>query len=343
MVIKTETVNIDVTLPDGGELPEGLSFVVFELTANDVDVGDNQVIPSRPIEVELDADGLATASLWPNDRGERGTFYRVSVVVKDERGIAQRSKTYRYGLAQFEDGGGPYDLAAEVFDGLTPEAFGTIKLQARVLLPNGTTAIPALAFADQPNTGLSRPAASVLALSTNGSERARVTNAGLQVAGLLTGTAVTQSPTDTTPGRLIRTQDGYVRGSAIGTVSESGGVPTGAIIQRGSNSNGDFVRYADGTQICWGVYARSGVSISAAFAGGFRNSTDSGNGTFPAAFVDNEVRISGLVNDIITSEGVPMWARSLFGGTELTVRFWRVTSATDVEVNAQWIAIGRWF
>ena len=42
-----------------------------------------------------------------------------------------------------------------------------------------------------------------------------------------------------------------IRGLAVGTVSQAGGVPTGAIIQRGSNANGEFVRYADGTQICW--------------------------------------------------------------------------------------------
>ena len=39
----------------------------------------------------------------------------------------------------------------------------------------------------------------------------------------------------------------------VGTVSESGGVPTGAIIERGSNVNGNYIRYADGTQICWHV------------------------------------------------------------------------------------------
>ena len=39
----------------------------------------------------------------------------------------------------------------------------------------------------------------------------------------------------------------------LGTVSQSGGVPTGAIIQHGSNANGEFVRLADGTQICWYV------------------------------------------------------------------------------------------
>lgn len=39
----------------------------------------------------------------------------------------------------------------------------------------------------------------------------------------------------------------------VGTVSQSGGVPTGAVIERGSNANGSYVRFADGTQICWGT------------------------------------------------------------------------------------------
>lgn len=38
----------------------------------------------------------------------------------------------------------------------------------------------------------------------------------------------------------------------VGAVSQAGGIPTGAIIERGSNANGDYVRFADGTQICWG-------------------------------------------------------------------------------------------
>lgn len=36
----------------------------------------------------------------------------------------------------------------------------------------------------------------------------------------------------------------------VGTVSEAAGVPTGAIIESGSNANGQFIRWADGTQIC---------------------------------------------------------------------------------------------
>ena len=44
--------------------------------------------------------------------------------------------------------------------------------------------------------------------------------------------------------------DHYKKSNILGTVSESGGVPTGAIIERGSNANGEFVKFADGTLIC---------------------------------------------------------------------------------------------
>lgn len=43
----------------------------------------------------------------------------------------------------------------------------------------------------------------------------------------------------------------FTQHNILGTVSQSDGIPTGAIIQRGSNSNGEFVRFADGTQLCW--------------------------------------------------------------------------------------------
>lgn len=44
--------------------------------------------------------------------------------------------------------------------------------------------------------------------------------------------------------------DYYNTGNILGTVSQSSGVPTGAIIERGSNANGEYVRYADGTLVC---------------------------------------------------------------------------------------------
>jgi len=45
--------------------------------------------------------------------------------------------------------------------------------------------------------------------------------------------------------------EAYQKNNILGIVAESGGVPTGAIIERGSNANGEFVKYADGTMQCW--------------------------------------------------------------------------------------------
>ncbi len=42
----------------------------------------------------------------------------------------------------------------------------------------------------------------------------------------------------------------YTQATALGTVSQSGGVPTGAIIETGSGANGSYTRLAGGTQFC---------------------------------------------------------------------------------------------
>ncbi|WP_050604274.1 hypothetical protein [Ruegeria sp. 6PALISEP08] len=68
--------------------------------------------------------------------------------------------------------------------------------------------------------------------------------------GTATGAAVQSDATDTTPGRLMRADFGYGPANLLGSVSENSGTPTGAVIERGSNANGEFVRFADGTQIC---------------------------------------------------------------------------------------------
>jgi hypothetical protein len=45
--------------------------------------------------------------------------------------------------------------------------------------------------------------------------------------------------------------DYYQRNNILGTVSQAAGMPTGAIIELGSNANGYYTRWADGTQECW--------------------------------------------------------------------------------------------
>lgn len=62
----------------------------------------------------------------------------------------------------------------------------------------------------------------------------------------------------------LTTTELYHSRNILGTASQSGGIPTGAIIERGSNANGQYVRYADGTQICYKRVNFSGVTINPA-------------------------------------------------------------------------------
>lgn len=127
----------------------------------------------------------------------------------------------------------------------------------------------------------------------------------------------------------------------VGTVSQSGGVPTGAIIQRGSNANGDFVRFADGTQICW---RSSGITAIAGAAGSiFVNGAALGPNTWPAAFssVPREIYIGHKFDGAANH----CWAAAASKGSTSqsgTFQLFRA-SASSENFYVEMIAIGRWF
>ena len=91
------------------------------------------------------------------------------------------------------------------------------------------------------------------ALMTNNTGSATLGTVAAQNANSVNISGGAISSTNVTAGTVNATtlQQGgsqaYVRSNIIGTVSQSGGVPTGAIIERGSNSNGEYVKFADGT------------------------------------------------------------------------------------------------
>ena len=114
--------------------------------------------------------------------------------------------------------------------------------------------------------------------------------------GLAGGVSVQANATDVATGRLMRADFGYCPGNLVGTVSQNAGVPTGSVVERGSNTNGGYVRFADGTQICWSKKSYPNVDISFATGGAFRS--DLFNCVFPAAFVDTPaVSITGTRSD----------------------------------------------
>lgn len=118
----------------------------------------------------------------------------------------------------------------------------------------------------------------------------------------------------------------------LGTVSQSSGIPTGAIIERGSNANGEYVRFADGTQIC----TFTGLANPANLTAGSIFKSSSLTWTFPAAFIANPT-VSGA------SESINRWvdAYGATAATALVTQFTHTSSAASI--NAQLMAIGRWF
>lgn len=119
-----------------------------------------------------------------------------------------------------------------------------------------------------------------------------------------------------------------------GTVSQSDGVPTGAVIERGNNANGAFVRYADGTLICWNpVFG----DVTPNIADGALFRSDSVVWTFPAAFVDANVALSGAAR--VDTRWISFGTNSTISANLRAYAATSQLSAGSLRVTA----IGRWF
>jgi hypothetical protein len=150
----------------------------------------------------------------------------------------------------------------------------------------------------------------------------------------------TTSNADTTAGRLLTTGAGpaqaFRRGNILGTVSQAAGVPTGAVIESGSNANGSYVRFADGWQICARRQSAS-RAIASAIMGGFRSGAE--NWVFPAVFI-------AAPSVTVTVENLTGFGSMLVSEPTATTAQWAVTANTsqaDATRQVSLIAAGRWF
>ena len=139
-------------------------------------------------------------------------------------------------------------------------------------------------------------------------------------------------PAAATDGSMV-----YNQGNIVAPVSQSGGVPTGGIVQRGVTGAGEYVRFADGTQICWQTETES-LASTIALHGGFR--TPGQLWTYPVAFISAEVAVLVSVRNL-TAFGANAYPDST------TRCFWHATTITSEVVAADrtvsLTAIGRWF
>lgn len=126
----------------------------------------------------------------------------------------------------------------------------------------------------------------------------------------------------------------------VGPVGQGGGVPTGAVMEKGSNANGSYVRFADGMQIC-----TTSLTFPAAqtASGALYLSGSDASWTYPSGFSAPPM-ITGS-----TQEALPHVIFLTGPGTaptspELAYRGRCSASVADTQARSfEMAAIGRWY
>lgn len=130
-------------------------------------------------------------------------------------------------------------------------------------------------------------------------------------------------------------ENGKIDMSWLPVVGESGA----AIIARGSNANGEWVRWADGTQVCWGYYSQPVTALGVAIL------------TFPAQFISANVSMAaGIEPDIVTGAlpgatpicNVAPRSSVAFALKTIYISMDGKITAPPVAFLSRWFAIGRW-
>lgn len=119
----------------------------------------------------------------------------------------------------------------------------------------------------------------------------------------------------------------FHQGTLLGPVSQSGGVPTGRVIESGSNASGDYVRFADGTQIC--ALRRLPGNAAAAVSW-----------TYPAAFGAAPVVLGTSTNASPSSKSFVTTGYS--SATSCALRCFEF-DGTGAGADMNVTALGRWF
>lgn len=123
----------------------------------------------------------------------------------------------------------------------------------------------------------------------------------------------------------------YSQESILGTVSQSSGVPTGAVIESGSNANGQYMKLAGG----WAILKMEVGSIDITTARGALFSSDGDTAPYP---VSPLIGATGYVED---PGSALIWGAVTAGSSSAGVYLWYTNSITGR--SARVVVIGRWY
>ena len=106
-------------------------------------------------------------------------------------------------------------------------------------------------------------------------------------------------------------------------------------IESGSNANGRYIKYADGTMICWKQVSYNGAVNDASGALYASSNIDLGN--FPIAFIEEpNIQVSA------SALGLMSGARNASASSAGITNLYRTTSVASMFFVVKVFAIGRW-
>lgn len=126
----------------------------------------------------------------------------------------------------------------------------------------------------------------------------------------------------------------------VGTTSQSGGVPTGSIIERGTNSNGEYTRFADGTQICMVSMPTTAQAVNTASGTLFQSASVSITWPMPFLATPTVSSFVGRNSSDTISLGITL---RIVSSTDCSFKWWSTFSSASLGVFGSIIAIGRWY
>ena len=136
---------------------------------------------------------------------------------------------------------------------------------------------------------------------------------------------------------LLETTD---KSSLVSAINENKRNIEAQVVESGSNANGNYVKYADGTMICYGE--KSGETTWSDYWGFCKRSPDSANSalevTFPQTF------ISTPIIQLTGNHQGSIFAVNVFSvsTTTLKVVAFKPTSVSSTSYQYSWLAIGKW-
>ena len=115
-------------------------------------------------------------------------------------------------------------------------------------------------------------------------------------------------------------------------------VKWGNIVESGSNENGTYVKFADGTMICRATKRITGITTAVSSGGNVPISASQEGLTFPATFIEKpEVSMSACRHSAWIGYG---WTPTEVGTSDFVV--YTNVPISNFYIDIQYIAMGRW-